>query len=925
METMKLKSMTLAVSLSLAAFFFQSATAAQILIPPGVTFQTEVEGMTEYKLANGLRVLFAPDAGKATTTVNVTYLVGSRHESYGETGMAHLLEHLVFKGTPSLPNGQLTQEMTRRGMQFNGTTWLDRTNYFETFPASDNNLDWVLKMEADRMVNSFIARKDLDTEMTVVRNEMESGENSPFRILSQRMRATAYLWHNYGKETIGARSDVENVSIDHLQAFYRKYYQPDNAVLVITGKFDPATALKAVHQYFGVIPKPTRVLTPTYTVEPPQDGPREVTLRRAGETPLLGSAYHVPAATHPDFAPLSLLMDILADTPTGRLHKTLVEGKLATGVSSYLVPTMEPGLAQFLVRLSNDQSPEAARKALLNGLESLASQPITEEELKRAKTISLNGYEQILNDPVSLGRIMSEAIALGDWRLFFLGRDQIEAVTLKDVQRVANTYFQPNNRTFGQFVPTQKSERVVVPAAPSAATLVAGYQGRAAVTAGESFDASPANIEKQTQRFKLANGLQAALLHKTTRGNTVNGTLLLHFGNEQALRNQKTTGEMVAGLLLRGAAGLTRQQIADRLDELKANVSITGDATGLSVTFQTRRDQLPALLTLLSDILRKPTFPETEFEQFRTAWRTNLDISRAQPDALARLALMRHGNSYPPDDIRYVKDFDEQLAAINSVKLADLTHFHQQFYGANHAEFSLVGEFEESKIRTILPKLFADWKSQTNYQRVAMPYLVKPATSMQIETPDKANANYLAALRFPLQDDAPDYVPLAIANQILGAGGMKSRLADRLRQKEGISYGAGSSLSASPFEPNGGLSLYAIYAPQNRQRLQQAVSEELDRILKEGVTQQELDEARNGLLEAAKIARTQDGALAGALASNMLLKRTMQFAIDREAALARVTVEQVNTVLRHYLQPAQFVHVYAGDFAGADKKAEAKP
>ena len=190
------------------------------------TMVTTVEGITEYRLANGLRVLLAPDSSKPTTTVNITYLVVNRHENYGETGMAHLLEHLVFKGTPT--QGNIMTELGKRGMDFNGTTFTDRTNYFETFPASDENLQWVLTMEADRMVNSFIARADLEKEFSVVRNEMERGENNPHMVLYTRLIATSFDWHNYGKSTIGARTDVENVKIENLQAFYRKYYQPDN-------------------------------------------------------------------------------------------------------------------------------------------------------------------------------------------------------------------------------------------------------------------------------------------------------------------------------------------------------------------------------------------------------------------------------------------------------------------------------------------------------------------------------------------------------------------------------------------------------------------------------------------------------------------------------------------------------------------------
>jgi zinc protease len=240
----------------------------------------EVEGVHEYRLVNGLQVLLIPDASKATVTVNVTYRVGSRMENYGETGMAHLLEHLMFKSTRQVAN--VGAELSKRGMQFNGTTSDDRTNYYETFPSDATQLSWALKTEAERMTGAKVLKQDLDSEMTVVRNEMEMGENNAINILVQKTAAAAYQWHNYGKSTIGARSDVENVNIPHLQAFYRKYYQPDNATLIVAGAFDAAKVLQEISSDFGAIPRPSRSIEPTYTLEPVQDGEREVTLRRVG-------------------------------------------------------------------------------------------------------------------------------------------------------------------------------------------------------------------------------------------------------------------------------------------------------------------------------------------------------------------------------------------------------------------------------------------------------------------------------------------------------------------------------------------------------------------------------------------------------------------------------------------------------------------
>ena len=304
-----------------------------------------VEGVTEYRLANGMQVLLYPDPSKPTVTVNVTYKVGSRHENYGETGMAHLLEHLIFKGSKKHPSPE--KEFNRRGFRNNGTTSFDRTNYFSTFQATDDNLSWALDWKADAMVNSFIAKKDLDSEMTVVRNEFEMGENEPFRVTYQRVVAAAFDWHNYGNFPIGNRSDIENVRIENLQAFYRTYYQPDNAVLTVAGKFDVEATLPLIAQTFGAIPRPQRALPVLWTVEPTQDGERSVVVRRKGDVQLVLVAYRIPSLLSDSTAALGAAIDILGDTPNGRLHTALVQTGMAAQVFAWPQQTRDPGLAVF--------------------------------------------------------------------------------------------------------------------------------------------------------------------------------------------------------------------------------------------------------------------------------------------------------------------------------------------------------------------------------------------------------------------------------------------------------------------------------------------------------------------------------------------------------------------------------------------------
>ena len=346
---------------------------------------TSIEGITEYRLANGTRVLLFPDKSKSKVTVNMTVFVGSRHEGYGEAGMAHLLEHMLFKGTPSHP--EIPKSLQRLGADFNGTTWLDRTNYYETLPAANEaqaaeNLEFALRLEADRLLNSVISDEDLASEMSVVRSEFERGENDPRRVLIQRVQSAAYDWHNYGRTTIGNRSDIERVPASRLRAFYQKFYRPDNILLVIAGHFEADSAMELADQYFGSLATPQEPLDDTYTTEPAQDGERTVVLRRVGSSQLVAAAYHIPSGGNSEFAAVEMLAYIFGSEPTGRLHQQLVKTELASSSSTICRGQYDPGLIMFYAQLPTSGSIEAAQAGLLETVESVAANPISEQELK---------------------------------------------------------------------------------------------------------------------------------------------------------------------------------------------------------------------------------------------------------------------------------------------------------------------------------------------------------------------------------------------------------------------------------------------------------------------------------------------------------------------------------------------------------------
>ena len=884
---------------------------------------TSAEGITEYRLSNGLRVLLFPDATKSTVTVNLTYTVGSRHENYGETGMAHLLEHLMFKGTPT--HKIIPQELKAHGASYNASTWYDRTNYFEVLPATDDNLRFALGLEADRMVHSFIAQKDLDSEMTVVRNEFEAGENDPANILEERVLSTAYLWHNYGHSTIGSREDIERVPITRLQNFWHTYYQPDNAVLLVAGKFNEPSALAMVSSAFGSIPRPTRRLQQTYTVEPVQDGERSVTLRRVGDVQALCVAYHVAAAAHPDSAPVQILAHLLADTPSGRLHKSLVEPKKATSIFSELLEMHDPAFLVFGASVRQEQSLADAHQTMAATIDALKTTPPTKEEVDRARTALLKNIDLTLNAADRVGLALSESIGAGDWRLFFINRDRLRAVTPADVQRVAALYLKPSNRTVGEFIPDAKPDRSEVPATPQIASLVDGYKGDPPIAAGEAFDPSPANIESRTTRSALPSGIKVALLPKSTRGNTVVVNMTLRFGDEKSLFNRNTPARAAAALLTRGTAKHTRQQLKDEFDRLKARVNITGGPVGITAGAETTRQNLPAVMALIAEVLKEPNFPAAELDQWKQEKLAETEEGRTDPQTVAFTAYNRHMYDYPKGDIRYWQTLDEEIAELKALTLDEVKNFYQTFYGASTGELVVVGDFDPKQVSTQASELFGNWKSPSPFTRIPMDYQNIASVNQSLETPDKANAFFVGGLNLHLRDDDPDYPALVIANSILGGGGLYSRLGSRIRQKEGISYGVGSNVQVSAFDKSGTFTTFAIYAPQNAGRLETAFREEIARAIKDGFTPQEVEEGKKGFLESRKLQRAQDASLARTLTTELFANRTLNWDAQFEQKVASLTVDQVNAALRNWIDPSKITIVKAGDFAKGAPAGAPKP
>lgn len=895
----------------LAVLVFSALVLDAQTLPPGVVEGPSLAGVTEYSYPNGLRVLLLPDPGSSTITVNITYLVGSRHEGYGESGMVHLLEHLLF--IESVNGRNIKEELEDHGARWNGTTWYDRTNYFETVNASEENLRWALGLEAERMRNMRTDREVLDTEMTVVRSEFELGENSITSVLDERVFSTAYLWHNYGRSTIGAQSDIEQVTSESLTAFYRKYYRPDNAILIIAGQVDPARTLALVADSVGAIPRPEGTVPPTYTVEPPQDGERRVELRRVGSGQNLMVAFHIPAFAHPDSATLEVLADILTGGGTGRLDRALEDTQKALSVGTTVYQLHDPGLIFFSATLNDEQSLEDVEDTLLETLAGIAEEPPTAEEVERARSRILQRMDRLFANSQQLAIELTESAASGDWRLMFTDYEAIRRVTPEDVQSVAGRYFLESNRTVGTYHPTDV-ERTVVPEAPEMETLLSLFTPDIEIEAGESLDPDPEAIEARIERTTVG-GLRLAMLPKDTRGGRVQASITVRYGDATSLLGRDAAASMAGSLLSRGTETKSRQELQDAMTALNATINVRGGLTNATASISTTGENLIAALDLAEEMLSRPSFPESDFEQIRSQRIAALERNLTDPGSLVGETLQRNLSPYPKGDVRYVRTMEEEIADLRDVTLEDVRRFHRDFYGASQGEVVVVGRFEPDAVATELATAFGDWQSPAPYQRIVNDYLEVEPIHVQIETPDKENAEFSAGLRLRMDDSDPDYPAMVMADYMFG-GGLTARLPNRVRNREGLSYDVRSSFSA-PVEGDAAIfSASAIANPANIPRVEASFMDELRRTLRDGFTAEELVSARRSLLDERIGSRSSDSGVLNLIEARERWGRTLEWDARLEAALEALTVDEVNAAFRRHIAPDAISIVEGGDFRG---------
>lgn len=898
-------------------------------LPEGIELVQTVDGIEEYRLdSNGLRVLLLPNEGQPVATVMVTYEVGARNEVAGTTGATHILEHMMFKGTDrfnSAEGNDYSSLMERVGARSNATTYFDRTNYFATLPSAYVPL--TIELEADRMRNLRIRQEDLDSEMTVVRNEYERGENNPVRTLIKEVYGAAFIAHPYQHPTIGWRSDIENTSPDKLREFYNIYYWPENAVVTVIGGYDKNETLNAIVQHYGPIPNAPNPIPTVDTLEPEQLGPRRLVIERAGQVGVVMTAYKVPEGTHEDWAALSLLQQIIGADKTGRLYRALEDSGKASSTFAFGPQLRDPCLFIFGAYLTPDATHEETEAIVLDEIAKLISGGVDAEELTRAKAVIKASTVYGRDGSYSIASQINESISLGDWKTYITLPKAIQQVTAEELQRVAAKYFVQKNSTTGWFIPKKTQT-----AALSSASLYGPNYFRDPEVFGPMYNTEEASADATTAPAskEIAIDFSSAMQTATIAGinviaidmpieEVVSFVGSFAAGDTLSPDDAPALASLTASMLDKGTAKNDRFAIAERLDTLGADLGFAASSHSLGFSGRFLRNDAGAVLELLAEQLREPKFDAEVLDTVKNRQVAGLLQAVDNPDYQAESAISRL--LYPEDHPNYATPIDALIENVKATTVEDIQAFHQAHYGPKSMTLVFAGDIDFEQLTAAITIAFEGWQGGVDYPADTSSQLENSARSERIYIADKTSVSIRYGYNTGLQRTNDDYLPFMIGNYILG-GSFQSRLMQEVRKKQGLTYSIRSQHEGDILTQGNWL-LHASFSPALLDQGLKATEAVVDEWYANGVSSDEVNAAIETLTGSYLVGLSTTGTVAGQLLSFVQRGFEPQYIDAYPKRLQTIDADMVNAKIKQYIDPANAVLVAAGSLSEpADPAAE---
>ena len=865
----------------------------------GFEFVKESGGIKEYTMtSNGLRVLLKQDNTAPVATFMVTYEVGSRNEAIGYTGSTHLLEHLMFKGSRKFntkKGNSVFQTLQSLGARMNATTWLDRTNYFAVLPSE--HLETLIEIEADRMRNAYIKEEDRQSEMTVVRNEFERGQNSPSGVLDENIWATAYQAHPYHHSTIGWKEDIENVSIERLREFYDTFYWPNNATAIAIGDFTEKEALSMIKKHFGKIRKSTKPIPEVYTAEPKQEGIRTITLKRAGQQGIVGVAHKTPAATHPDAPAFMVLSSILSSGKNSRFYKNITDKGLTTSVYIWDSLFRDPGLFTVYANLSPDVDHKTVEKAVVDEYEKIKKDGVSDEEVKNAQTQLIASMKFRQDGSYAIASGLNEAIASGDWTLYTTYDEKIGSVTKEDVQRIVKEYFKEDLSTIGYFIPLGaggQNKKLATSAKDLEKMKLKHYSEEEGLLSSKVVDSEP------------VEGIRLLTLKRGSGVVTLTGSML--GGDIYALGNARTA-DMVAAMLDQGTTNMTKFEISAKLESAGARLGFFSGQARVGFSGKFLSEDTKMVFDLLADQLKKPLFAEEDLNKVKKRQVANYKRSKESTRGNATNNMLKafygtgHQNS-PTDP-------DKAIEEIKKITPKNLKDFHLKNYGAGTVVIVAVGDVDHNSLESLIKEGFGGWKKSPLKEKKETGAANKASDKVYVTMQDKTSTDFLVGTALGIDRYHPDYLPLYVATHTLG-GNFSARLMQTVRVKEGLTYGTNSSMRGFGNGNDGYWMVGGTFSPKLLSKGESSTLREIKKWAEEGITQKELDITKSTLTGGFQVGFDSTGGLAGGILDAIIVHGDLTYLDSYPERIKAITLDQANTAISKYIFFDDLYQVAAG-------------
>ena len=921
---MRFKQLT--ISLLLVGF---SATAWSQ--PVLVKSQQKID---EYKLDNGLRVVLAQNDKENKVFMNTVYLTGSLNDPQGKGGLAHLLEHLAFKGTQNIKGEEFQRRLDQYTLMTNASTDYYSTKYTNIIRPEQNAINEVIHLEAERMDKLVLQEKFVPSEISIVKREREVRMDQPFSVMMDQMWKSAYGNQYLGRLPIGDLNELQSIKMDELNKFYRSWYAPNNAVMVISGKFDKAEVLKQIDKSFSPI---AARQVPAQTKVPVLDSAkiknRNFLVQKGSD--LAKFNIYLNGKNEKIKSALALAPSLYTMQPSGHLYQSVVETGVSTGVQSTTWLDQDFNLVFMGAIYAPNHDAKKVQSELVAGVEK--NKPFNETELNRVKNLIQNQADNIQSNAAALGGRLSDYYVSyqGNWSQYFTDLENVKKLKLSEVNQTLTQFLVPEHRISGDIKPTPEDQKKALEqkqAAEQPKTLDQTDVKEEPLKDSSVYKQEVAeyvktskqylvDTEKKIQRGTLKNGIKYALYPTSTRDDKTYATISVDFGTEKSLFNKGEVLDLMAYLLLRGSDQYSLQDIADKSIEAGGGATATASANSITIQIVAKKEKFDDYFKFMMQVLKKPKFEQSQFDLIKSQSLSALDRPYTEPETVAALTMTRLLETYQPGDLRYHFEPDLAKQQIKAATVEQVKKLYQDFFVSNHAQIAITGDYQAQPMLALVQKEFSGWKAQLPYQRLSSDYQAYPAQKVHTLSEQREFGSYQSILTFPAGANHADATALIVFSYILGDSQLSSRLAQELREKNALVYGFGSSVELDDWIDSGALTIEANYTAGKSAQVSQGVRKVLNDLLTKGVTEQELEAAKASILKKRVTALEDERNIHSMLTPQLERNRDLLFREKRDQALAKLTKADVDAVIKKYIKLDQLVEVMADQYGKPQNKS----